>query len=508
MRYIAVIDIGSTAVRLSVMEIPETDGESSWKILESAEKISSLGQNVFEQGFITQETIEQIIGHIHQFRELYLLYNVEDVFLLGSSVITEAANRELLQDRILMETGHSIRVLGGMETNQLRFLALTRTLGASGVSLVNHHSLILDIGSSSTEVMYLKHGKMTWSNTLQIGILRDSSSIGLSPETWGDDLGEHIKLKTHRVLLQFSEEFNLQNIDQVIIMGRDIQWVAPYLGEKLSQGSIIIAGEDFLHFLNDVEKLSMNQIMERFGLNYQKAAALVPAMHIGANIFRLTGSEQLIVPPYSALEGVFMQFASSPQKIKSIFKEQIIASAWALSKHYHADQKHADYVRQSALEIYDFICQKKKLEIRHPILLEVAAILHDIGTYISSSSHHKHGQYLVQNSILFGLSPEQKRLVSLIVRYHRKATPSTSHRSYMMLSRENRLVVQQLSAVLRVADALDRAHQQRINFSLTIDDKHLIIHSQNHRDTALEQDSLLSKGNLFEQIYGITLLIR
>lgn len=508
MRYIAVIDLGSTAIRLSVMEISEDEQEQQWRVLESAEKMIGLGQDIFEDGVISPASIEQVISHIIRFQELYSLYHVEDVFLLGSYAIREAENRELFQDRIQMETGLAIRVLGGMETNQLRYLALSRTLETSDISLSNHHSLILDIGSSSTEVMYLKKGKMTWSDTLQVGILRDTSKMGLSPDNWGEDLGEHIRTRIHRILLQFAEEYDLQRVNQVILMGRDIQSAAPYMGEKLSEGCLRIQGEDFFLFLNKIKSMSLAEIMERFGLNYHKAVSLLPALHIGANIFQFTAASQLIVPPASALDGVFMQFASSPEQLKRVFKEQILASAWSLAKHYHSDLKHADYVREKAMLIYRFICEKKQLRVCSPIILETAAILHDIGSFISGSSHHKHGQYLVNNSPIFGLNAEQKEWVGHIVRYHRKAKPKATHRAYMSLSREARIQVQQLSAVLRVADALDRSHQQHLDFSMTMDENRLVLHCKGHPDLALAKESLQQKSDLMQDIFGLKILIR
>ena len=95
-------------------------------------------------------------------------------------------------------------------------------------------------------------------------------------------------------------------------------------------------------------------------------------------------------------------------------------------------------------------------------LLEVAAILHDIGTYIKPSGHHKHSQYLVENSEIFGLNRSDIGIIGNVVRYHRKTMPLPSHLTYISLPREDRLAVLKLAAILRVADALDRGHSQKI----------------------------------------------
>ncbi|MDA3850219.1 MAG: HD domain-containing protein [Spirochaetaceae bacterium] len=507
MRYVAVIEIGATAVRLSVMEFKSSESSRDWKILDHAESHSSMGQDIFETGKISRATQEEIIHHIKSFLDLCKTYAPEDILLLGSFAIGEAQNRELLQDRILMETGLEIRILGGMETNQLRYLALSKILNSPEMSLKENNSLIVDIGSSSTEVMYLENGNMTWADTLQLGVIRDRENLAQSPDHLGEELGQQIGLKIRRVLMQFASEYNLKDVHQIILMGREILSLAPFLGEKSPLGCYCITSKDYLDFLKELGKYNALELKKKYGLSYRRSAGVLPAMYIGASLLDLTSTRQLIIPTSSALDGIFVHYISSPRKIKNLFKAQIISSAWSLGRHYHIDENHASYVKEKALQIYQYICEKKKMEMGNPVLLETAAILHDMGGYISSRAHHKHGQYLVDNSTLFGLNARQKAIVAQVVRYHRKAKPTLSHRAYMDFPRETRVIIQQLAAVIRVADSLDRSHTQRIHFSLSTDGSRFIIHCQGNVDNNLEKSSLKMKADLFEEIYGLKVIL-
>ncbi|MEI7851713.1 MAG: hypothetical protein WCH86_07760, partial [Kiritimatiellales bacterium] len=128
---------------------------------------------------------------------------------------------------------------------------------------------------------------------------------------------------------------------------------------------------------------------------------------------------------------------------------------------------------------------------------------HDIGTFINNRSHHKHSQYLIENSDIFGLSKQDLNIVALTARYHRSALPRPTHTAYTALTRANRLRVSKLAAILRVADALDRGHAQHIrNPQFTLFPDRLQIGVQNLSDCAVEEVALKEKSDLFEQVYG------
>ena len=117
--------------------------------------------------------------------------------------------------------------------------------------------------------------------------------------------------------------------------------------------------------------------------------------------------------------------------------------------------------------------------------------------------------YLIQNSELFGLSRRDLRLVAQVARYHRRAAPKPSHTGYASLSREERVIVSKLASILRVADGLDRSYSQRIH-ELTCEIKRdrLIISVPGVEDLSLEQIALKQSCGLFEDTYGISVLLR
>jgi len=161
-------------------------------------------------------------------------------------------------------------------------------------------------------------------------------------------------------------------------------------------------------------------------------------------------------------------------------------------------------VAQVAAGLFDEMEAEHGLGARHRLLLEVAALLHEVGGFVSSRAHHKHSYYLIANSEIFGLTRDELLTVAHIARYHRRSCPKPSHTEFVALSRETRMVVSKLAALLRVADALDRGHaQQARNFRCERREQELAVAIPGVADLSLERRAIAAKGDLFEDVYGL-----
>ena len=150
-----------------------------------------------------------------------------------------------------------------------------------------------------------------------------------------------------------------------------------------------------------------------------------------------------------------------------------------------------------------------ELDDRYELILYVAALLHEIGQFVSTAGYHKHSMYLIRNSELFGLSKNDLLLVALVARYHRRASPKSNHEGYATLRREQRIAVSKLAAMLRIADSLDHSHSGRVQeIRCRREKSRLVITAPRVDDLSLEQLALQQKGTLFEEIFGLQVLLR
>jgi exopolyphosphatase/guanosine-5'-triphosphate,3'-diphosphate pyrophosphatase len=133
-----------------------------------------------------------------------------------------------------------------------------------------------------------------------------------------------------------------------------------------------------------------------------------------------------------------------------------------MARRYGVQLSHARKVAELSHRLFEALQPLHRLAPGLGKLLEAAAYLHDIGHYVSDTSHHKHSYYLVTNSDLPGFTDAERQLIALLCRYHRKAMPTPRHSPFQTIDPESRRAVTLLVPLLRIADSLDRSHEQRV----------------------------------------------
>jgi exopolyphosphatase/guanosine-5'-triphosphate,3'-diphosphate pyrophosphatase len=191
------------------------------------------------------------------------------------------------------------------------------------------------------------------------------------------------------------------------------------------------------------------------------------------------------------------------------FERQVLASAEAVGHRYRFDRAHGHQVAKLATRLFDELRDEHGLSDRERLLLQVASLLHDIGIYVSLRAHHKHSQYLLAASQIFGLSDEETAIVSNIARYHRRGTPQRSHLPYIALDRHDRLIVNKLAAILRVANALDAERLQKVrDLRLLRCEKAWVLELDGTGDITMEQMAATARTDMFTEVFGRQLVVR
>jgi exopolyphosphatase / guanosine-5'-triphosphate,3'-diphosphate pyrophosphatase len=145
-------------------------------------------------------------------------------------------------------------------------------------------------------------------------------------------------------------------------------------------------------------------------------------------------------------------------------------------------------------------------------LLWAAAILHNCGHYINHSAHHKHSYYLIRNGGLLGYTDQEIETIANIARYHRKGAPKKKHESYQSQTKLQKLLIEQLSAILKIAVALDRRRIGAIEVvrcEFHAPDNELWMHlypANLEDDCQLEQWSLEYKKDCFESVFNVQIV--
>jgi exopolyphosphatase/guanosine-5'-triphosphate,3'-diphosphate pyrophosphatase len=504
-RAVAVIDIGASAVRVVIAEL--APGRRP-VLLEEASRAVALGKDTFSSGRIGARTIDAALKALGGFKRLMDGYGVTTYRAVATSAVREASNADTFLDRVRVRTGIDVEVIDGAEESRLTYLAVRDCLG-SHPAMQNGLALLVEIGGGSADLTLMDHGQPIQSGVYPLGAIRMRQSLG----NWQGSHEQRIRLLTRHVLNvvgDIREEMPLASARHMVALGHDVRFAAGQLSEAGPDGVQQVERERFIDFCQRVEALDQDTIADRFRLAPVDAETLAPALLVSRSLLAATAAEWLTVPDVSLRAGLLVDLARPDDEPEfADFSRQVLTSAAALGEKYRYDAPHARQVARLAVRLFDELRDEHGLASRDRLLLEVAALLHDIGIFVSLRAHHKHSQYLLTAAEIFGLASEDQVLVGNVARYHRRGLPQRTHLPYMELDREDRVRVNKLSALLRIANALDAEHMQKItDVAVRREGEHWVLEVDGAGDLTMERLAATSRADLFAQVLGHDLVFR
>jgi exopolyphosphatase/guanosine-5'-triphosphate,3'-diphosphate pyrophosphatase len=506
-RVVAILEIGSTGIRLLAAEIHQNN---SWHILDRASKPISLGRDVFTSDHVSRESFLECLMVLQDFNELIRGWGVEknDIHVIATSAIRVAKNRDMIIDRIQQETGFRVTIVEGIEENRLMYLAVRYALRNDLSLFWKTNSCIIEVGGGSTEIMLLRRWKVAAAHSVRlVTILVDQQSrLAMGSAIFHERyIQEHVRTTTETL----KSEMDLSYVRSFVAIGGDARIVAAHIGKSFNENTWIIERAEFIKFYDSIKNYSAEECVQKFQMTYADAEGFITAIFIYKLFLEKTVASKIVVPNVSIREGLLINLASQVgSELQDEFFSQIIASAMNLGRKYHYDEAHNRHVAKFALTIFDALKSEHGMDARDRMLMEIAATLHDIGMFVRSSAHHKHGQYIVSHAEIFGLHGDELAIVANVIGHHRGEMPLLTDLAYMTLQREERILVLKMTSILRVADALDRGHSQQIK-NIFVERKvdTVNISAEGAYDLSMEKLGLEEKGDMFQDVFGYKILL-
>jgi exopolyphosphatase/guanosine-5'-triphosphate,3'-diphosphate pyrophosphatase len=498
--------MGASAIRLIIAEIAPG---APIRIIEEASRGVLLGRDTFSGGVIRLQTADATFAALDGFRQIIDGYGVTDVRAVATSAVREARNGELFLDRVRGRTGISFETINEAEESRLVYLAVRHALKGHA-ALKGAWTLLAEVGGGSTSLTQLRRGQPSRSGVYALGAVRLRQRLDLRRHRHDLQVAL-LKRSIATVVEEIRLEIPLRRVTQMVAIGGDVRLAASQiLGHAAADGMREIPREAFLAFCDEVERLDDDSLVDRFRLPAVEAETLVPALLIYRALLADTMARRLVVSDASLRAGVLLDLLEPEGRLGAEdFERQVLASAEAVGHRYRFDLAHGRQVALLATRLFDELREEHGLAERERLLLQTASLLHDIGIYVSLRAHHKHSQYLLAASQIFGLSDEETAIVSNIARYHRRGTPQRSHLPYIALDRHDRLIVSKLAAILRVANALDAEHLQKVrDLRLVRSEKAWVLELEGTGDITMEQMAATARSDMFVEVYGRHLEIR
>ncbi len=504
---VAVIDIGTSSIRMAVAEI---DANEDVHILDSFSQAVSLGKDTFSKGVIRKGTIEACVDVLKSYRRIlneYQINNTKNIRVIATSAVREASNRLAFIDRIFSATGFDVEPLDEAETNRITYLGVSKQL-SEDPALASVNTVITEIGGGSTELLAVQNGNVTFAHSYRLGSLRLRTMFDAA-QTPIETSRHLMENQINRVVEQISHHLWEEGSSELIALGGDVRFALSQINPNApSHGLSKLSVAELKDFTGRILRQSVDEIVLKYQLRFPEAETLAPALLAYVKLAERLQVKYILVSNVNLRDGLLKEMSSGGVWTAE-FREQIVRSAIDLGHKFDFDIDHAQHVAKLSQILFHELQEEHQLEERYELILYIAALLHETGLFISVGGYHKHSMYIIQNSELFGLGKQAVKFISLIARYHRRASPKPSHTGYASLNREGRVTVSKLSAILRVAVALDESHSQRVkDISCHREKNRLVVLVKNVDDISLEQLALDRTSSLFEEIFGLQVLLR
>jgi exopolyphosphatase/guanosine-5'-triphosphate,3'-diphosphate pyrophosphatase len=504
-RAVAVVDIGASAIRLVVAEA------APLRVLDDASRAVQLGKDTFTHGRLGGATMEAALKALEGFRRILDTYGVVRYRAVATSAVREASNRDTFLDRIRLRTGLDVEVIDGSEENRLTYVAVRDQL-RSHEAWSAAGTLLAAVGGGSADLSFLRKGQPLYSGTYALGSIRMRQSLA----SWNGSHEQRVRLlrrHIHNVVEDIRRALPLREVTHLVALGGDARFAATHLLKEAAQshdGALLsVSREAFVAFADQLAAEDVETLVERRHLPLAEAETLVPALLAYRELLNETQAQAVLVPGASLRSGLLLDLLNPGEGDGEDFGAQVIAGATSIGGRYGFDAAHAKNVAALAVRVFDELRTEHGLGNRDRLLLEVAALLHDIGIFVNVRGHHKHSHYLISVSEIFGLTREDLGVVANVARYHRRALPQRSHVAYMALDSDSRIVVNKLAAILRFANALDADHLQKVrDVKVAFEDGGVVIELDGSGDLTMERLAASSRSDLMSEVFGRRVTLR
>jgi exopolyphosphatase/guanosine-5'-triphosphate,3'-diphosphate pyrophosphatase len=496
----AAIDIGSNSVRMMAADV---DRNGRFDVLAEDRQVTRLGESVFRTGAIDEAAARGVLAVLKRMKDAYSKLGVLAVRAVATAAVRDASNADEFLARASETLGEPVERISGLEEARLIHLGVETRWPHPDTRI-----LILDIGGGSAEVIDAENGLLRTALSRPLGAVRlQTVFLKHDPPLEAEllQMREFIEEKLHAVRRKIEHA----------AFGRVI-------GTSASAAAIVCAANRIPRQRReeaDRKRVTTSQLRRLYrqlaamdlsarrrvtGIGPRRAEIIVPGLAVMLAVLELFSARQLYYCAAGVRDGILRDLAergAGTERVRLDAEQRRMVEQYA--RRFGVDLKHARKVAAFARELFTALAPWHRLKPETGRLLKAAAYLRDTGHAINDMAHHKHSQYIVANADLAGFTGEERQLVAMLCRYHRKAPPSPRHADFLALPAGKQRIIEYLYPLLRLADALDRSRDQRVEeIECALENGALSLILKSEKDLGLELWALEKAAPLFRQVYG------
>ncbi|MEK6279349.1 MAG: Ppx/GppA phosphatase family protein [Acidobacteriota bacterium] len=464
---LAAIDIGSNSIKLVVVDAVASN---SFAVLTREKEFVRLGHQTLRRGYISRQALERSVECLKRFRSIAEARGADSIIAIATASVREANNSARFVREVEAKTGIKVDVLSGIEEARLIGLAASQSSADDGIANLN-----VDIGGGSTEISIFRKGLPLALFSIDLGAIGMTEKFLKSDPPRARELRE-LHQEIRAALERPARELRNLTWQQASGTSGTILAIAAALrssangSERKNQpaqpAETSIPVGPLTRINHELAGMTTSERKRLKGISGQRSEIIVAGGQILEGTMRALGLNSLLTCEWALREGVIVnrlrELEAESRPPVADLSDPKLRGVHAVGRRFGYEEAHSLQVARMAEKLFDCLAPLHSFTRHQRTMLSAAALLHDIGYHIAHDSHHKHGLYLIKNSELTGFSEGERGVVANIARYHRGSPPRRRHPDFATLNPSDQRSVLQLSAILRIADALDRSHEGRV----------------------------------------------
>ncbi len=504
MKTFASIDVGSYELAMKIFEIASGSG---LREIDHIRHRIDLGTDTFTTGKISYERVDELSRVLRDYRDIMKSYRVDDYRAYGTSAIRETENTAIVLDQLAQRTGIRIEVLSNSEQRFLNYKAIASRGRFNKV--VEKGTAIVDIGGGSIQISLFDKDTLVTTQNLRLGVLRLQDQLGrlnISPRQYGEILDEMVSSQ-----IQVFKKLHLKDreIENIIVVDDYISSIVGKNVAGLEESSLEAPAIE--RFLERIHSKSTQQAASALDIPEENVPLLYISGVLINRIAKMMGAKMIWTPGVTLCDGMAYEYAEKHKIIKEDhdFEQDIIACAQNISKRYMGSKRRGETLEKIAMTIFDSMKKVHGLGRREGLLLRIATLLHDCGKYISLVNLGECSYNIIMSTEIIGLSHKEREIVANVVKYNHMDFNYGEVTGSGTIDRDAYLTIAKLTAILKIANGLDRSHKQKFkDVRAVLKERELIITVDDSVDITLEKGLFTRRSVFFEEVYSVRPVIR
>ncbi len=513
------IDVGSHEMELKIFELSKKNGIRQ---VDDVIHMIDLGTDTYNDGKISVAHVAEVKRILLDFKRIMDGYGVTSCQAYATSAFRDMENATVVLRQIEQETGIHVGILANSEQRFLDYKSIA-SKGEDFNRVIQKGTAIVDVGGGSIQISLFAKDRLVLTQNMQLGILRLNEllqRIGAGSHKTRELVEEMVNSQLHVFARLYLQNMKIKNIIVVddyiseVVRKNKVSLrrrVTDSL-EKAKQTGEYIPVKDFRLFMTELEKYSRTDIAQKLDIEDDN----VPLLRISAIMLRCiadkVNAELLWFPCVTLCDGIVYEFAETRRYLKAPhdFEQDILACAQQIGRRYRSSEERASTIGRIALKIFDSTRKLHGMGPRERLLLEIATTLHDCGKYISMTNLSECSYNIIKSTEIIGISKIEQEIVACVVRFNHERY---SYRKLVVddspLEEEHCMIIARLTAILRVANALDRSHRQKFDdLQIRIQDRKMYVMVETGEDISLEKGLFSQRADFFEEVFGIRPVIK